>query len=478
MDLDRALRRDGVVVPFLDGFDEVAEARRTTLLRALDQALGAGLSVALASREEQLHDAVTAVGAVRGSLAVRLAPLGPEHFASFLTDSRAANRAAWQPLLDAMRGGAAPQVAEVFATPLMQWLGRQVYGGGGAVPTELADPARFPTAGDIERHLLASLVPTVFDPVNGLSERHRRPPTRRTLRWLRFLAESRGDGVVQWWWLHRCAQPQLAVVYGVALTALTAGVSAVSRAAGTGLLAGVLWGTACGSAFAIAYVVTRAAEYRDRSSVPGGFRSTVNGRTVLGRVARLLPLPAVAGVVTQVSFGLLFPPLGWSDLWALLGQGVALAVVAGLSGGVTAGTVLERAHTLDATMAPANATRPLELLRRDSRATAAVAFCLAVATAVVSWTAWSLVLDRTPPVSFLVAAAAMAAVAGPGLFTAWPAFRAAHVWFALRDRLPVRFTDFMAHAQSTGILREEGITYHFRHALLRTALLGAERRRT
>ncbi|WP_405794777.1 hypothetical protein [Streptomyces sp. NBC_01506] len=472
-DLTRALLRDGAVVPFLDGFDEVAGSERAALLRALNQALGAGLSIALASREEQFRDAVATVGALRGSVAVRLGPLEPRHLADFLADSSPPNRPAWLPLLEAMRAGSAPAAKEVFATPLMQWLGLQVYGSGTAVPAELADPARFPTAQDIERHLLASLIPAVFDPLNSGPGAGQRWTTRRALRLLRFLAEHPGDGGIRWWTLYRRAQWQLALVYGLLLTALVAGLALFSRAAGTAVLAGALWGTACGAAFAVAYVVIRGEEYRDRSAVPGGFRSDVNGRIVMSRVVRLLPVLAAAGVAAQLLTGLLFAPLRWADLWALLGQGTALSVVAGLCGGFAAGTVLDRVHTLDANVAPANATRPLELLRRDSKATAVVAFCLAFATALVTWIAWSLNLDRTPPGAFLVAATTAGAVVGPGLFTAWPAFRAAHAWFLVRDQLPLRFGDFMTTAQTAGVLREEGITYHFRHAVLRAALQSA-----
>ncbi|MFF2324848.1 MULTISPECIES: hypothetical protein [unclassified Streptomyces] len=469
-DLTRALLRDGAVVPFLDGFDEVAGPERAALLRALNQALGSGLSIALASREEQFREAVAAVGAVRGSVAVRLGPLGPRHLADFLDDSRAPNRPAWLPLLEAMRAGRASSAREVFATPLMQWLGLQIYGSGSATPAELADPARFPAAQDVERHLLASLIPSVFDPLNNDSQAGRRWTARRAVRLLRFLAEHQGGGGIRWWTLYRRAQWQLALIYGLVLTTLATGLSTLSRAAGTAVLAGALWGTACGAAFTVAYVVTRAEEYRDRSAVPGGFRSDVNARIVLSRVVRLLPVLTAAGVATQLFTGLLFAPLRWPDLWVLLGQGTALSVVAGLCGGFAAGTVLDRVHTLDVNVAPANAIRPLELLRRDSRATAVFALCLAFAAVLVTWTAWSLNLDRTPPSAFLVTVATAAAVAGPGLFTAWPVFRAAHAWYLVRDQLPLRFSDFMTTAQAAGVLREEGITYHFRHALLRAAL--------
>ncbi|MEI5098256.1 hypothetical protein RB200_05845 [Streptomyces sp. PmtG] len=435
-DLTSALLHDGAVVPFLDGFDEVAPPERAALLRALNQALGTGLSIALASREEQFREAVASVGAIRGSVAVRLGSLGPRHLVGFLDDSRVPNRSAWLPLLEAMRAGRASPAREVFATPLMQWLGLQTYGSGTAIPVELADPARFPTAQDVERHLLTSLVPSAFDLLGNSPQAGRRWRARRAVRLLRFLAEHRGDGGIRWWTLYRRAQWQLALVYGLALTALATGLSAFSRAAGTAVLAGALWGMACGAAFTVAYVVTRAEEYRDRSAVPGGFRSEVNGRIVVSRVVRLLPVLAAAGVATQLFAGVLFASLRWSDLWALLGQGAVLSVVAGLCGGFAAGTMLDRVHALDVSIAPANATRPLELLRRDSKATAAFALCLAVAAALVTWTAWSLNLDRTPPGAFLGVAVVAAAVVGPGLFTAWPAFRAAHAWYVVRGLRP------------------------------------------
>ncbi|MFF3264741.1 hypothetical protein ACFYWO_36910 [Streptomyces sp. NPDC002932] len=473
-DLTRAMLRDGAVVPFLDGFDEMAGPARAALLRALSQALGAGLSVALASREDQFRDAVAAVGAVRGSAAVRLGPLKPRHLDNFLSASRTPNRQAWLPLFVAMRAGTAVSARQAFATPLMQWLGLQVYGSGAANPLELADQTRFPTSEDIERHLLASLVPAVF----GGAQDGPRWTSRRALRLLRFLAESRGDGGIQWWTLCRRAQWPLALACVLAMSTAATGLTVLSQAAGTAVLAGALWGTACGAAFTVAYVVTRSEEYRERSAIPGGFRSEVNARTVLFRVVRLLPALIAAGAATQLTTGLLFATLSWPDLWALLGQGTTLSVVAGLGGGFAAGTVLDRVYTLDANVAPANAARPLELLHRDSRSTAVLALCLALGTTLVSWVAWSLNLNRTPPGAFLLVAAVVAAVVGPGLFTAWPAFRAAHAWFIVRDQLPLHFSAFMTTAQTAGVLREEGITYHFRHALLRAALRDGSRRPT
>ncbi|HET9383411.1 MAG TPA: hypothetical protein VFP69_21610 [Streptomyces sp.] len=183
----------------------------------------------------------------------------------------------------------------------------------------------------------------------------------------------------------------------------------------------------------------------------------------------------MAGAVTHACTGLPFAPLRMAGLWALLGQGTALAVVAGLCGGFTAGTLLNRAHRLDASVAPANATRPLELLGRDRRATGAVALSLVVGTMLVTWITWSLIVGRTPPGVFLAVAAASVAVIGPCMFTAWPVFRAAHVWYVLCDRLPLRFGEFMTTAQAAGVLREEGVRYHFRHALLRAALRRANR---
>jgi DNA polymerase III delta prime subunit len=469
-DLTRALLRDGAVVPFLDGLDELAAHKRARLLQALNQALGAGLAVAMSSREEQLREAVAEAGAVRGSVAVRLDSLGPQHLAAFLDDSQVPNRLAWEPLLDAMRAGTAPSAEEVFTTPFMQWLGSTVYGSGSAAPTELADMTRFPTAEHLRQHLLASLVPSVFGPLaNGFPTR-RRWTARRALRLLRFLAQEGDVHGIRWWTLYRRTQGQLALVYGLTLTGLTVSLSTWSQAAGTAVPIGAVWGTVCGAAFTLAYVVTRAEEYRIRSAVPGGFRPDVNGRTVLSRLVRLLPVLIAAGAATEIVTGLRFDGLRWPDLWALFGQGAALSGIAGLCGGFAAGTLLDRVHTLDESLAPAHATRPLELLRRDSKATAGMACGLAVAAALVTWVSWRLNLDRTPPAAFLLVATATAAAIGPGLFVAWPIFRAAHAWFAVRDRLPLHFGDFMNTARAVGVLREEGMAYHFRHALLRSAL--------
>lgn len=63
-DLLRALLRDAAVIPFLDGFDEVARDRRVLLLQALQREMGAELPVAPASRTEQFREAAAAAGRV------------------------------------------------------------------------------------------------------------------------------------------------------------------------------------------------------------------------------------------------------------------------------------------------------------------------------------------------------------------------------------------------------------------------------
>ncbi len=211
--LDRRL-----VLPVLDGFDELAPAVGALALHRVNEALPYGCGMVLSSRPAEYRAALRPRGAVPARLAelagIHLLPLGAREVADYLRrdaggpGARAAGR--WSAVTDVL--GTAEPVARVLTSPLMVSLARSVYNprpGDGY--ERLPDPGellRLRTRTAVEHHLLDAFLGAAY-----------RPHTNRPSRWsadrarpaLRFLARSmeRGrDGAAELaWWKLRHAVP-------------------------------------------------------------------------------------------------------------------------------------------------------------------------------------------------------------------------------------------------------------------------------
>ncbi|MFF4021173.1 hypothetical protein [Streptomyces sp. NPDC001843] len=466
----RALRGNGQIVPFLDGFDEMAPERRRQFVTALNQATGASGSFALASRTAELAEAKHSTGGFRDAVSLELLPLSLDHFRTFLSDS--GDVARWEPLLMLVKDGEAPVPARVFTTPLMQWLGLQVVGRTGRDPVSFADRAAFSDPSALERHLLASLVRAVYDPPDG-QRGGTRWAAENAGRWLRFLAaqSQQDDDAIRWWQLHRRYQFVLIAVYGALFVCIAGATAGLSRELGTALIAGGLWGAACGGGFTVGYGFQRRTERERRQVHRSGFRPDAGLRITWLRFARVLPVLLLAAAAVQAVGGLLRPVGDDGSLWTVLGQGMLVATGLGLVGGSAAGLILMRGALLAAKVTPAHSANPSQLLTRDRWSTGAVAVCCLAAVGLSGVAAWWFGARSLVPWGFALTAAGAGAVLGPMMFTAWPVFRATHAAYVVAGLLPVSYTAFLDRARAGGILRIDGMVHRFRHTLLRQSLL-------
>lgn len=204
--LDRRL-----VLPVLDGLDELPAELSGLALHRIGEALPYGCGLVLSSRPAEYRAALrprTGVPArLTGMAGIRLEPLGADDVAAYLlrdaggSDTPAAAR--WEPVV-AVLGTNAP-VAGALRSPLMVSLARSVYNPRpGEVEGELPDPAellRRPTRTAVERHLLDAFVGAAYRP-------HPQRPcpwtvgeARHALRFLARRMERGADGAaeVAWW---------------------------------------------------------------------------------------------------------------------------------------------------------------------------------------------------------------------------------------------------------------------------------------
>ncbi len=200
-----------MVLPVLDGFDELPPAMGGLALHRIAEALPYGCGLVLSSRPAEYRAALrprTGVPArLTGMAGIRLEPLGADDVAGYLlrdaggSDSPSAAR--WDSVVAAL-GTDAP-VAGTLSSPLMVSLARSVYNPRpGEGEEELPDPAELlgrPARTAVERHLLDAFVTAAY-----------RPHPQRSCPWtvgealhaLRFLARRMERGVdgtaeVAWW---------------------------------------------------------------------------------------------------------------------------------------------------------------------------------------------------------------------------------------------------------------------------------------
>ncbi|MFE1801989.1 NACHT domain-containing protein [Streptomyces sp. NPDC059517] len=319
---DRTMARElldaGLLLPVLDGFDELPGPAHEQVLRHLNHELDDRLPVLLTCRTQDWARAVSAGAALTAAEVVRLRPLDFATARDHLTttarrDDRGRNT--WAEVLE----HPPPPLAEVMTSPLMVALARTVYRDASRDPAELRDTERFPTAGHVEEHLLEACVPAAFGATAsgaaGQGGGTWSPDAAH--RWLRRLARDLGT-TGTWrlaWWEVPTAMPRALRVLGPAVLALLASAALLVPLAkfGHGVVAD--WdsvpstvlnyaGILLGLCFGLARLLPATAH------TPQGPRQLV----------RLALRMAAAATVVAVGMGLLVPPLVSSRLGAVLTQ--------------------------------------------------------------------------------------------------------------------------------------------------------------
>ncbi|WP_181384028.1 NACHT domain-containing protein, partial [Streptomyces sp. NWU339] len=247
----RALLEQRLILPILDGLDELPEAVRARALYAINQVLPAGQPLVLSSRTAEYRSALTppagATVLLNGAAGIHLLPLDPAKAAAYLErdaggpGTRAAAR--WSRVTAAL--GTETPASQALSTPLALFLARTIYNprpdehlAGLAHPDELLDQARFPTREDIDTHLFAAFVPAACRP-------HPHHPTRwspeRAQHTLTFLARHLqhtlyGTPNLAWWQL-----PKALPKHG--------------SATAVGLAVGLIGGLSAGLGFGLPYAL-------------------------------------------------------------------------------------------------------------------------------------------------------------------------------------------------------------------------------
>ncbi|MGC0334313.1 hypothetical protein RKD23_007303 [Streptomyces sp. SAI-170] len=463
-EMAQALVAHGMVLPVLDGLDEMdplradgspdPEARRARAavrhLNAHQRGLHAGPLV-LTSRIAH-YEALLAHEPLLDSALVVISPVASAPALTYLRE-RCHDPARWRPLLDHLAAHPSGVLAQALSTPWRLGLTATVYRYRG----DPADLLALQDTAALDRHLLARYIPAVVAPAAGDPDPPRYSPDQ-VHRWLhrlaRHLAGTGGSGYpttdISVHGLWPLAGPRRVRVADALLTfclisAVLPGAWLTPRpgavASGVVALAG-----ACSLAAALAISPSRL-DWQKRH-VPG-----LRGRFVVGLVVNPV-LATVVGIATGLALG------------------AALAAAGHTSAGLVAGTVVSWVSGLGAGFrfsmaaglrgAPTTAVSPPVALRDDTVYGLVYAVSTGLFGGLAVGSTVALLLD---PATGLVIGTATAIASGQasGLSAA-----RRYLVFLLcsRRRLPFRLGHFLDWSCSAGLMRYSGPAYQFRHAEL------------
>ena len=413
-----ALLASGLILPILDGLDEIAKEVRGEAIRSINDALLPDEPLVLTCRREDYRDAIRprkgAEVTLRGAAAVNLRPLNPAHVSGYLCDDAGGPvaKARWAPVLSVL-GTEAP-VGRALETPLMVSLARAIYNPRpGELTAMLRDPAELCAPALPDQKAVQFLL---FDAFVAAAYRNALPGNDRTQaveRWLAFLARH----------LVRMREPDLAWwKLSLAMPGFRRAVRIV-----TGILAGVAAGTIV-VAFFGGVIVLRWIAFRG------------------------------AGKTLEILFS------------------VPIAVI-GLMGAVLVGILsgLKVSESMEGFVAPSalgSAMTPRTILKRDRRATIVGGIVFGALIGVLVSVPLGVISGFVQAFAWGGASWIVAGFISGYIFFAWPSYEITRIWLALHHQLPWRLMSFLEDAHSRGVLRQTGAVYQFRHVELQRRLAG------
>ena len=445
----------GRIAVILDGLDEIPQALRPSVLRALSQQ--ATFRLVLLTRSAEMADAATQA-LLQGAAAIELQAIGPDDAAAYLARTQLDPPPhGWQELTSRLRQDPGSPVARALNNPLMLTLVRDTYHAGDDVGELLGlqDAAGHPASSeDIADHLLDRVLPAAYtQQPSEPPPRYDLPTAERALRRIATRVNNDGTRDLQWWrvpaWAY--AAPRIIATW-----------------LGAALAAGIAWGIvlqpaddlAAEIALGLAAGITAVIVFGRGNKIPKRI-APVRWRQLFRRgplVAGLL-----AGIVTAFE-------ISRANVMAGVVVGDAVGLVAWLGAGVVAGM----------SWPGTDSTSPLSPLssRRSDQA-------FGLAAGIAAWLGIGLVTGATEVfrgTAGLGIALGIALGAGlaAGLLVwlvypqSWSSSLLAFAQLALAYRTPVRLMRFLEDARSRGVLRTVGPVYQFRHARLQDRLATQE----
>ena len=191
-----ALLQARLIMPILDGFDELPEGARSRAIAEINDELKPGERLIITSRIAEYRAATrpaTGPEITLAAAAIELCPLEVQDAFTYLRQSAGGPRSAsrWEKVFSELARSKA--LTQVLTNPLMVGLARAIYNPKpDEQPPHLPDPAELCALGNrqsIEDHLLDAFIPAAFRPTRGQSRIRREWNPQLAEKWLTFLAD-------------------------------------------------------------------------------------------------------------------------------------------------------------------------------------------------------------------------------------------------------------------------------------------------
>ncbi|MDQ1250286.1 MAG: hypothetical protein QG597_4665, partial [Actinomycetota bacterium] len=302
------LLQDRVVLPVLDGLDEMAPERRSQALQELTTQAHAGLRMMITCRSDEYHQAVALAGGCPAASILQIQAVDPADAAHYLTQGDPAGGIRWDPVTQKLDSPLDNPIRQALSTPLMISLARRVYRDPAMNPADLTGMAG---PDQVRDRLLSRFLPAVYGS-DAAGE--------RAARYLTFLirhltsatsestrptqgsdmgsqAETDGgrDPDLLWWNLARAVPPVVITIgvtlIGAVLGALIGLLVALGRG-GTDLLDAVGVAVVVGANVGLVTGMATGRGTRRRTSSPGSAVRFL-GRTLCDLTVPLAPVSAL-----------------------------------------------------------------------------------------------------------------------------------------------------------------------------------------
>jgi hypothetical protein len=493
------LVRSKLVIPIIDGLDELPPPAQAAFLAMVRTSLDADDSLILTCRTEEFSATVDGTGNVISSaLVLEPEPIDGTVAADYLERCLHGRvDTEWLHLLAILRtadgsatDAAVPLVANA-STALGLWLVRTVYLERRRDPSELLDQTMFPDPSSLRAHLLAKVIPSLVmtrtpssDPAD-VSRPSRQYNPEDVLTWLQYLAHllshrmplaagrSGPDRHFLWWLIastvndaSSAMKRTVSLAVGIATLIIVSGFALITDDKLTLVL--VLFAVGINVAFLGIDIEMKYREWR--TEWPGLIAAGT--RTHLMALIRTI---AFTGGPYLAAYTLIYLVHLVSGSEPRPAGAVTLSDIALTFGILALIRVIHRYNQLLAVPSVIiDATTPMTIWRSARRVTliqVAVAAAAGAAAAVALCVHFDLPIMATTAVA-VAAAILTGLLAGlmPGIHHAWPAYVIAIDCLARDRRLPRDLMRFLDDAHRLGLLRAIGPAYQFRHTELQDHL--------
>lgn len=499
----RLLLNRRMLLPVLDGLDEIPEAARRNAVRGLNEACGDGRGVVVTCRSVEYQDVIEGGSPpLRRAPVVEVAPVSVPDSIAYLTEVNWPDGVDWEPVYTHLRQHPDGQAATALSTPLALSLARGVYRNCDRDPCELLD---FDGRHAVEDHLVDHTIPAAYAPPPGTlpqqTDSKWQEESQQAERWLTFLAtylHQHRERDLAWWLMSRRLLSRwtgLLIGIGVGLIFLLA-VTAAQKAAHWG---GTEWPVWTGVTVAVLVMLTW---YGAPDQPPGRISFALRGslhRLRTGFRTGFALTSLVAVTLLGSAGALVTTDNKWSST-ALVSSFQLTAVAVGAACAI--GLAFGIRNWLNTPPQHSTRTTPMGLLNQDRSSSLLGAGMAGTVLGITGFpllnaaasTALIAVLALTGESKMSLTEAAsqtaidtgiyerllptLAATALPGavlallilLPRAWPRFALLHLVLATKGQLPWRYARFLSDARERQLLRQSGGQYQFRHIRLQERL--------